>query len=379
MSIARSCFRGVAVLVVLVLSAIPALGAKLVSLKVGHVGHDHHTALFVAADLSKEYEAVSGISLKVVKDKQFYDLYDGTEKLAEIELIKVGGGSKMPAALAQGIIEVGLGGVAPVLATNDKGAPVKMIAPLHFKGDMFVVRPDFPAKDWRGFVSAVKKSDVPIRIGYKSPVAVAKIILEEALKHEGISFGGPMDGNAKVHLINVKSGGNLNVSITAGIIDAYAGNNPFPAIGVEKKVARIISDLEDLPPGTFLNHPCCCIGANTKSLAAKGRAVEALLVLMIQATETINKDCKRVAPVAARWVGTSDKVELESLPTSGFSMNPTKDWHKRMDQWVGAMNRLDTFTGQLKGLSEADVAKKAYDFSLLENAFKRIEVIHQKR
>jgi len=153
---------------------------------------------------------------------------------------------------------------------------------------MFVVRPDFEAQTWGEFVALAKAAEKPLRIGYKSPVACAKVIFEEALRHdkspvacakvifeealrhEGITFGGdPSRADIQVHMVNVKGGGKLNVALSGGLIDGYAGNNPFPAIAVEKKMGRIICDLEDLPPGTFRNHPCCCIAANERALAAK--------------------------------------------------------------------------------------------------------------
>ena len=149
-----------------------------ISLKVGHVGHDHHTALFVALDNASEYARQSGINVKVIEDRKFYELLDQGKKVADLEIMKVGGASKMPTALSQDVIEVGFGGVAPVLASTDSGAPVKLISPLHYKGDMFVVRPEFPAKNWKEFVAAAKAAQKPLRIGYKNPKAVAKLVFE---------------------------------------------------------------------------------------------------------------------------------------------------------------------------------------------------------
>ena len=342
-------------------------------LRVGHVGHDHHTALYVAADNSDRLEKTTGYRLKKVDDRKRYELYDGAKKIADVETIKVGGGSKMPTALAQGVIDMGLGGVAAVVAAWDKGAPVKMIAPLHYKGDMFVVRPDSPVKTWQDFVALAKKSDKPLRIGYKSPRAVAKIVFEEALAHEGIPFGGdPTDPKAKVIMVNVKGGGKLNVALSEGLVDGYAGNNPFPAIAVDRGIARVVADLETLPPGTFRNHPCCCVAANTKALEEKPEAIRGMLALLAGATDIINSDLDTAASAASRWIGTSEAVEKSSIPTSGYEIAPTADWHKRMAQWCDAMNRLGAFTGKLKGLDESQVAKQAYDFRLLEQARQRI-------
>ena len=340
-----------------------------ISLKIGHVGHDHHTALFVAMDNASEYARQSGINVKVIEDRKFYELLDRGKKIADLQIMKVGGASKMPTALAQGVIEIGFGGVAPVLASTDSGAPVKLIAPLHYKGDMFVVRPDLRAKTWNEFVAMAKAAEKPLRVGYKNPQAVAKLVFEEALKHEGITFGGdPAQTGLQVQMVNVKGGSKLNVSLGSGLIDGYAGNNPFPAIAVEKGIGRIVCDLEELPPGTFRDHPCCCVAANAKAIEGKSEAIVDLLVLLMQGTETINADLDKAVAAAVRWIGTSESVERMSIPTSGYSMEPSEQWHQTMRKWNKAMDGLGVFRNKLKGLDPSDIPRVAYDLSLLEKA-----------
>ena len=315
-----------------------------VTLKVGHVGHDHHLALFAACDYADQFDK-TGITLKKVRDKKFYELYDNDQKIADIEIVKVGGGSKMPAALAQGVIDIGFGGVAPVMASADSGAPVKIISPLHSKGDMFVVKPEWEINTWNDFVIKAKKTQTPIRIGYKSPVAIAKLIFEDTLHHEGITFSqDPAKTDVNVHLVNTKGGGKLNISLAGGLIDGYVGNNPFPAIAIEKKMGKIVCDLEDLPPGNFKNHPCCCIAANTTALKQKTQAIKAMLVLCQQATDMINQDMDNAVAAATRWIGTSEAVERMSIPTSGYSMAQNADWQATMNKWIEAMNALEIFT-----------------------------------
>ena len=344
-----------------------------VKLKVGHVGHDHHLALFVAADTAGQGSKNSnGITLKKVKDKKFYTLWKNGRKLADVEIIKVGGGSKMPTALAQNIIDVGCGGIAPILCMIDKGAPIKLISPLHSKGDMFVMSASSPVNSWKNFVKAAKHAKKPIRIGYKNPASVAKIIFEDALRNEGITFStNPADTNVQVHLINVKGGGKLNISLANGIIDGYAGNNPFPAIGEKKGILKVICDLEDLPPGHFKNHPCCGIAASDEAIKSKKEAIEAMLLLMRNATATINNDPDKAAAIASRWIGTSPEVEKKSIATSGYSMDASAKWHQAMNVWCKAMNKLGIFTKKLKNLNEDELGKQAYDFSALSVSEKK--------
>ncbi len=344
-----------------------------VTLRVGHVGHDHHLALFVAADSGGRSDETGRVGLRMVRDRELYDLMDGGKKLAEVEVIRVGGGAKMPTALAQGIIDVGLGGVAPVLASADSGAPVRIISPLHNRGDMFVLHSDVPATTWPEFVALARESERPVRIGYKDPVAVAKVIFEQALEHEGLTFSGDLSrGDVDVHMINTKGGGRLNVALAEGIVDGYAGNNPFPAIGREQGILRVVCDLEDLPPGTFRNHPCCCVAANLSALEGKRDAVEALLVALLQATDTINTQPEAAVRVATRWIGTSEPVERASIASSDYSMDPSPQWREQMALWIDALNRLDVLHHALAGLTEDEVAEKAYDLSFLRTATERL-------
>ena len=205
-------------------------------------------------------------------------------------------------------------------------------------------------------------------------MAVAKLVFEEALKHEGITFGGDLSQqDLQVHMINVQGGGKLNVALSGDLVDGYVGNNPFPAIAVEKGIGRIICDLEDLPPGTFRNHPCCCIAANTQIMQEKSDAIVDLLVLFLQATETINNDLDQAVASAVKWIGTSENVERMSIPTSGYSMDASKQWYQTMAQWIQAMHGLEIFRNKLQGLESGQVAATAYDLSLLEQARKKLE------
>ncbi|MBT3378643.1 MAG: ABC transporter substrate-binding protein [Lentisphaerae bacterium] len=340
-----------------------------VILRVGHVGHDHHTALYVAADCSKQWSTEDGARLERVQDRKRYNLYLGSRHLAELELARVGGGAKMPTALAQGAIDIGLGGTAPVLAACDKGAPIRLIAPLHNKGDVFVVNPDFPASSWSEFVAVSQATKRPIRIGYKSPMACAKVIFEGALRHAGLRFSSdPRETDAQIHLVNLKGGSKLNASLAAGLVSGYVGNNPFPAIGEEKGILKAICDLEALPPGDFLNHPCCCVAAGTDAIREKAAAIEVVLGLLLNATVQINRDLPGTAAIAARWIGTTPAVELKSLPTSGYSLAANDSWHRTMGIWIQHMNALGILKKELKGLDETAVAKRAYDLSMLGRA-----------
>ena len=63
---------------------------KTVTLKIGHVGHDHHLALFVACDYASELSR-GQIRLENVEDQKLYKLYYQDKKIADIQIVKPGG------------------------------------------------------------------------------------------------------------------------------------------------------------------------------------------------------------------------------------------------------------------------------------------------
>lgn len=338
-------------------------------LRVGHVGHDHHSALYVAASAGEELKDLYGIWFKEVRPKELYELYDGGKKVAEVELYKAGGGSEMPTMMSQDAFDIGFGGVAAVTFFVDKGAPMRMIAPLHSMGDMLVVQPDNPAKNWPEFVDWLKASPRQVSIGYKSPVAVALLILQRALDHEGISYTGDK-GNpgAKVLLVNVKDEANLNAAIQTGQIHAYVSNNPWCAIAEEKGFGRSIAELHTLPPGVFGEHPCCCIAANDSAVARNEKAVAKFLELMAVATHYINAEREKTTHLVAQWIGTTPEIELTSMATSGYSMDPDNKFRDGMWVWYEEMTKLDRINDKLKGVNREKFETLSYNFGPLEKA-----------
>ena len=144
------------------------------TLKVGFVGHDHQSSLYVAALEHERTKEDCGVYLKEIEAKKHYELIKNDKKIADVELYLSGGGSKMPTLMSQGHFEVGFGGVAAVAFFTDKGSPMKIIAPLHTKGDMLVLQPDNPVNSWEEFVTWVQEEKTPIRIGFKNPNEIRK-------------------------------------------------------------------------------------------------------------------------------------------------------------------------------------------------------------
>lgn len=344
-------------------------------LKVGYVGHDHQSALYVACLKHERTKKDCGVYLKEIQAKKHYELIKNNKKIADVELYLSGGGSKMPTLMSQGHFEVGFGGVAAVAFFTDKGSPMKIISPLHTKGDMLVLQPDNPVKSWEEFVAWAKKKKTPIRIGFKNPVAIAKLIFERALLEEGLTYTSDKSDRTKdVLMILLKGEKNLVPGLQNKIIDGYVSNNPWCAIAESKGIGKSVADLNELPPGIWKDHPCCCIGATDEAMATKKGVIKEFVKLIILATQYANEDPDMHANDASKWIGTTIEVEKISLPTSGFTTNPTDHWKKNMQVWVDEMNRLGKLEGKLKDKKGKEVEKILYDFSALNQAAKELKL-----
>ena len=344
-------------------------------LKVGYVGHDHQSALYVAALEHEKTKADAGIWLKEMEPHKHYELVKNGRKIADVELYLSGGGSMMPTLMSQGHFEVGLGGVTAVAFFADKGSPMKIIAPLHTKGDMLVISPENPVDSWLEFVAWAKKNPEPIRIGFKNPVAVAKLIFERALEEEGLTYtSDKSDRNKDILMVHMKGEENLVPGLQNKIIDGYVSNNPWCAIAETKGVGKCVADLNELPPGIWKDHPCCCIAATDSAMAQKENVIKEFLKLIILATQYANEDPEMHIRDASKWIGTTVEVEAISLPTSGFTTNPDEEWLRAMQVWMAEMNRLGQFEGKLKDKTGKEIEDVLYDFSALNQAARELKL-----
>ncbi len=337
-------------------------------LKVGHVGHDHHLALYVAAYEGNRLKSRCGAYLQEVKEREIYDLIAEDKTVARFRLIKVGGGSRMPASMERGEIDVGLGGVAPVIFFIDKGNDFKIIFPLQTDGDMLVMAKDFPAENWDSFIKSVKSGDKTLKIGYKAPLSVARLIFERALQEENIPIAKETgESGAKVELINLQGASNMVPTLLNGAVDGFVVNQPFASLAVDKGAGKIVCDSSALPPeGKWEQHPCCCVAAKQSILQAHQDILKAFLKVLHSSTERIQEDKNLAVKVAALWTRSPESVEKNSVPTVNYLSTPSEGWIKGMETWAQMMKDIDKFTGDLKDKSPSEIVQFVCDLSLIE-------------
>ncbi len=325
-------------------------------LTVGHVGHDHHLALYVAALEGEALAGADATHLREVKEKEVYDLVDGGTVVARLRFLKVGGGSNMPAAMSRGEIDVGLGGIAAIAKFVDGGQPFKVLMPLQTDGDMLVMATGSPVRTWDAFVEAAKAGREPLKIGYKAPTAVAKMIFERALVAEGVPYSFDATGEGGVVLVNFGSEKSPIPMLESGAIDGFVMNQPAVAVAESKGLGHTVCQLRDLPPeGQWIDHPCCCVVATETVLAEHRAALVGLAKVLLLATERIRTDPRRAVELASQWTKYPVEVEGASVPTVTYVAEPTESWRAGMRTWHAMVQDIHFFKGQY-----ADVTPEAF-------------------
>ena len=340
------------------------------TLTIGHVGHDHQIALGVAALKWEFMKDKYNIYLKPVKEREVYELYDKGKKIALLHIKKVGGASAMPAAMERKELDIGLGGVAAVAFFVDKGSDFKIIAPLHTEGDMLVMNPDFPANNWKEFIAQVRKSKKPIKIGYKGPVAVAKLIFERALKAENIkTTHDESDRTAKILMVNLQGQRNIIPGLVSGAVDGFVMNEPTVSKAVYKGIGKLVSELADLPPeGKWKDHPCCCIAVTKETMENHPKIIVSFLKTILLATKYINENKDEAAEIASKWTKQPLEVEKMSVPAIVYIAEPTQSYIKGMETWGAIMNDIGKFKGQLANKTPEEINEQLLDFSFINKA-----------
>jgi len=349
--------------------------AEAPTLRLGHVGHDHHLALYVAALEGERFKADYGVWLEEVKPREVYDLVDGGKRLARLLFVKVGGGSRMPAAMSRGEIAIGLGGVTAVAKFADGGQPFKILAPLNTDGDMLAMQKDSPIGDWAAFVKTAKEGEKPLRIGYKAPVAVAKMVFEGALVAEEIaySYDAPPAGMPGVILVNFGSEKSPIPLMESGAIDGFVMNQPAVAVAAHKGLGKTIAHLRDLPPeGKWVDHPCCCVAATEQTISAHPQVLKGLLKVILLATRLIHEDQALAIDCAHRWTKYPLEVERASVPTVTYIAEPTESWIAGMKTWAEMVKDVKLFEGKYAHATPQAFVEDVCDLRLVRQAAREL-------
>lgn len=345
--------------------SVPALqAADVPTVKVGYVFTTHHTPLMAAA-LKGENLKKQGVYLKPVVAKDKYELIANGKPVAVLQLIVAKSGAETAALFARKHLDMAMASVTAMMAGIDKGTPMKILSPLQTEGMALIAPKDSPLKDWASLVAFIKQSKQPVKIGYHSPTSAPKIVLEGALKHEGLKVTeNPNEAGAQVLLADLKETTNIIPALTSKQVDAVVGPSPFPEVAVSRGVGKIIVDLRNLPPaGYWQDFPCCVTVASDEMIAKHPEIVQAFVALIAKTNDWCNKNNKESALLAAEWIGISKEAALAS--TLVYLPKFSKKWMQNTDVYMGILNQMGNFKGQLKGKNIKQASPILFDMRFI--------------
>ncbi len=338
------------------------------TLTVAYLPTDHQASLFVAADNPDLFKNKYGIYLKKVNDKTEYELYKGDNKIANIKVILIkSGGASIMNLMAQGQVDVALVGNPPVIFYIDQGTDAKIIMNLHTEGSAVVVRKDIPANNWSEFVNWIKeqhKEGKQVKIGYPLPASIQQVMIEDALKAEGITYTEKSNNKtAMVRLVNCNGQGAMPQMLAQKQLDAVIAWEPMPEIIKNRGVGKSIVYSENLPSatgGTWANHPCCCLAASGNALKNKREVVITFAKLLKDATDEINKNKELAVKASVRWLGTNEEIEKNSIAhiKYDYRLEPVIP---KVIQFVKAMELQGKINNKLKNVSSEDAKTIIFD------------------
>ena len=276
--------------IIVVIIAIICAGAYFLgfgdnTVTIGYLPSDHDAALFVA-DAQGQFSA-NGINTK---------------------LVQFNNGGDLMTAMASGDVDVGYVGITPVLASIEKGVPVKVISAAQTEGSGIVVSKD------SGISSVNDLSGKSIAT--PGEASIQYMLLQYYLEQNGMSLK-----DLKVSSMKVPS---MNDALKTNKIDGMITFEPYVTIA-EKNGATVLAGSQDILP----DHPCCVVVASDKFLETHPNETSTILEIHKNATDFVNNNTDEAASMIPSDI-VSD-VEVEKTAISSFPFIAGLDKYYKQD------------------------------------------------
>ena len=263
--------------IIVAIIAVVAVGAFFLmgsgdTVTIGYLPSDHDAALFVA-DAQGQF-ASNGI---------------------KTNLVQFNNGGDLMTAMASGDVDVGYVGITPVLASIQKGVPVKVISAAQTDGSGLVVSKNSGISSVQDLAG---KS-----IATPGEASIQYMLLQYYLEQNGMSLK-----DLKVSSMKVPS---MNDALKTNKIDGMITFEPYVTIA-EKNGATVLAGSQDILP----DHPCCVVVASDKFLEEHPNETNTILEIHENATDFINNNSDEAASMIPSDI-VSD-VEVEKVAISSF-------------------------------------------------------------
>ncbi|KNF07905.1 ABC-type nitrate/sulfonate/bicarbonate transport system, periplasmic component [Gottschalkia purinilytica] len=330
-------------------------------------GNELHTGIMHVPLKRVDDFKKKGTYFNPISNEQF-ELIKDDKKLALFNFIPTKGGSEVASLMSQKHLDAAFTSNTAILSAVDQGTPIKILSPIQTDGVALVFSPDKNFYGWEEVKKHIQGSNVPVKIGYHSPVSGPRIVLESVLKNEGLKVTeDPNNSKADVLLVDLKGSKNLLPSLSSKQVDAWVGPSHYPEAAEVEKLGKIVLNLKDFPPaGKWENFPCCVFAAREDILEKYPEVFEAMTELITENAKYTMEHKDDVSKIMAEIIG----VPEEAIKASQikYTTDPSEQWLSGIKVYVDALSNMGKLTGELKGKNFDEVKDKAFDFTYTNKA-----------
>ena len=271
------------------------------TVKIGYLPSDHDSALFVA-NAQKSY----------------------ADKGINVQTVQFNNGGDLMSAMAGGDVDIGYVGITPVLASIEKGVPVKVVAGAQTEGSAIVVSSDSSIKSVSDLAGKT--------IATPGEASIQYMLLEYALNNESMDIK-----NLDVSAMKVSS---MSDALKTGQIDAMVTYEPYASLAVQSGYGKILENSSQIIP----EHPCCVVVASDSFIDNHPDTLKTIVNIHNQATEFISSN-----PDEAAKLLPSDIVANETVETSVLNqMHFVKGLNETYKQSIIDFMNIEVDLGVLK-------------------------------
>lgn len=324
-----------------------------------------HTGNMHLSFLKPELFENNPVHLKPINDSQLELIKDG-EVIAYVNFMYSKSGAEGATLLNQGHADIVYGSSTAMLNAYDAGAEISILGPIQSGGVSVVAAADAPYDTFEELVEYAKKSERPIMGGYHSAVSSPRIVLEYALKGEGVTVTeDSADYTANVLLMDLKGISNLIPALSSGQVELWAGPVPNPQNAEAQGIGKIIATLDELPGGKWVDFPCCTINARKAITEQYPEIVQAMVQITSDISDFAQTNREETAELMTEFIGLEKEVLMKNDTT--YRTEITAHFTDGMSTYLDAMSQMGKFTGRLVDKSPEDFINEVFDFTFVEN------------
>lgn len=239
---------------------------------IGYLPSDHDAALFVAQAQGKY--AAHGI---------------------ETELVQFNNGGDLMTGMASGEVDIGYGGITPVLSAVEKGVPIKVVAGAQIEGSGIAVSPE-------------SDIDSPEDLAGKSIATPGEASIQYMLLQYYLEDNNMSTDDMNISAMKVAP---MNDALNANKIDGMLTYEPYVTMAVENGNVMFINSSEILP-----EHPCCVVAASERFIDENPDKLDTIISIHENATGFILENPDEAAELLPDDIVAD--VEIEKKAISGI-------------------------------------------------------------